>query len=189
MAPLDVNHIAPSDLTAAWWPHVQRLASLPVLTIAAVRGIARGGGANVAAALDIRFASREWAKVAQIEVGVGVVPGGGGLEMLPRLMGRARTLEMVMSADAEFEGFVDRFARRVAGWDGQAIAAAKELVNKRTGFPPAEERQESFGTFGKLVSNPNVLARLDRMRSAGLGTDLAFELRFPEELVKYIGNN
>ncbi len=70
--------------------------------------------------------------------------------------------------DAQFEEFVDTFARRVAGWDRYAIGAAKFLINERTGFPTAEQQQESFNSFGAAVTQGAVPARLAAMKAAGL---------------------
>jgi enoyl-CoA hydratase/carnithine racemase len=69
-----------------------------VLSIAVVRGRVRGGGSEFALGCDIRFASREKAIFGQPEVGIGLIPGGGALERLPLLVGRSRTLEIVMGA-------------------------------------------------------------------------------------------
>jgi enoyl-CoA hydratase/carnithine racemase len=122
-----------------WADFVDRFAKVPVVTIAALRGRARGGGAEFALACDIRFASLEKAILAQIEVGSGLFPGGGALERLPRLIGRARALEVILGSDDydaataerygwvnraipndKFVSFVDSFARRVASFDKQA---------------------------------------------------------------------
>lgn len=97
----DVLNAIPYELSwASYWGNVTRLANLPVLTVAAVRGITSGGGAEIAASLDVRFGSLEKAMVSQPEVSIGVLPGGGGLDLLPRLVGRARALEMVIGSDA-----------------------------------------------------------------------------------------
>jgi enoyl-CoA hydratase/carnithine racemase len=71
----------------AWTDIVDRLKHLPVVSVAAVRGRARGGGAEFALACDIRFASLERAIFAQIEVGTGLIPIGGAVDKLPYLMG------------------------------------------------------------------------------------------------------
>ena len=69
-----------------------------MLSIAVVRRRVRGGGSEFALGCDIRFASREKAIFGQPEVGIGLIPGGGALERLPLLVGRSRTLEIVMGA-------------------------------------------------------------------------------------------
>src|SRR5713101_7035761 len=91
-----------------------RLSRAPVASIASIRGRATGVGSELALACDMRFASREKAILSQWEVGAGVVPGGGPMARLPRLMGRGRALEVLLGADdipgdlAELYGYVNR---------------------------------------------------------------------------------
>ncbi|KAL3954514.1 hypothetical protein ACCO45_010077 [Purpureocillium lilacinum] len=190
-----------------YWDCITRLAKAPVLTIAAIRGRAYNAGAEIAAALDVRFGSKERAVLGQLEVGFGANPGGGGIEMLSRLTGRSRALEIVLGSDvmdadtaalygwinrvipdANFEKFVDSFARRVAGWDHFAIATAKTLINERTGFATSEQQQESFISFLAAASQGAVPVRLKAMASAGMQKDLRFETRFSQEELRFVGN-
>src|SRR5262245_10339949 len=76
-----------------------RLSRAPVASIASIRGRATGVGSELALACDMRFASREKAILSQWEVGAGLVPGGGPMARLPRLMGRGRALEVLLGAD------------------------------------------------------------------------------------------
>src|SRR2546428_11874875 len=91
-----------------------RLTKSPVVSIAKIRGCARGVSSEFILACDMRFASRENTLLGQPEVGVGVHPGGGGTERLPHLVGRGRALEIVLSANdfdgdmAERYGYVNR---------------------------------------------------------------------------------
>src|SRR5215469_161796 len=80
-----------------------RLSRAPVVSIASIRGRATGVGSELALACDMRFASREKAILSQFEVGAGIVPGGGPMARLPRLMGRGRALEVLLGAD-DFPG-------------------------------------------------------------------------------------
>ena len=86
----------------------------PVVSMALIRGRATGMGSELALACDMRFASREKAILSQFEVGAGLVPGGGPMARLSRLMGRGRALEVILSADdvsgdlAELYGYVNR---------------------------------------------------------------------------------
>jgi enoyl-CoA hydratase/carnithine racemase len=112
-----------------------RLTKSPVVSIAKIRGCVRGVSSEFVLGCDMRFASRENTRLGQPEVGVGVHPGGGGTERLPRLVGRGRALEIVLGAndfdgdtaerygyvnralpDAELDGFVDALARRIASF-------------------------------------------------------------------------
>ncbi len=74
---------------------VERFRTMPKATIAVIEGIARGGGSEVALSFDLRFAG-ERAILAQPEVLVGIIPGGGGTQRLPRLVGRGRALEIIL---------------------------------------------------------------------------------------------
>lgn len=91
----------PTGLPA--WPDLAtRLTGAPFVTIAEIRGRARGLGSEFAIACDLRFASREKALFGQPEVGTGLVPGGGSIEVLSALAGRSRVLEIILGSD-DFE--------------------------------------------------------------------------------------
>jgi enoyl-CoA hydratase/carnithine racemase len=146
----------PTGLEA--WPDIMvRLTRAPVASIALVRGRATGNGSEIALACDMRFASREKAILSQWEVGVGLVAGGGPMARLSRLIGRGRTMEVLLGADdidgdlaavygyvnrslpdTELDGFVDALARRIASFDKWAIANTKRLVNAAS-LPPDVE--------------------------------------------------
>jgi len=86
-----------------WLDLLVRLSHAPVVSIASIRGRALGAGSEFALACDLRFASRENALVGQVEVATGVVPGGGPMARLSRLVGRCRALEIVLAA-TELDG-------------------------------------------------------------------------------------
>ncbi|HYC24316.1 MAG TPA: enoyl-CoA hydratase/isomerase family protein, partial [Candidatus Bathyarchaeia archaeon] len=75
---------------------MERLRRLPKPTIGAIAGIARGGGSELLLSLDMRFAARRKARLAQPEVALGIIPGGSGTQRLGRLVGRSRALEIVL---------------------------------------------------------------------------------------------
>src|SRR5713226_2413192 len=125
-----------------------RLSRAPVVSIVSIRGRATGVGSELALASDMRFASREKAILSQWEVGAALVPGGGPMARLPRLIGRGRALEVLLGADdvrgdlaerygyvnrslpdLELDAFVDALAMRIASFDKQAIADTKRLVD------------------------------------------------------------
>ena len=92
----------------------EALRTMPKATIAVIEGIARGGGSELAMAFDMRFAALGKARLAQPEVALGIIPGGGGTQRLPRLVGRGRALEVILGCDdidaatAEAWGYVNR---------------------------------------------------------------------------------
>jgi enoyl-CoA hydratase/carnithine racemase len=151
-------------------------------------------------ACDLRFASLERAFFCQPEVAVGVVPGGGAVERLPPLLGRARALEILLGSDdlnaataeryglvnraipdADFDTFVTTFARRIASFDKQAIAAVKSLAN-RHGLPTQNELASSSAMFRQSVSWEGAKARIAQLIKAGLSKPGDFELRLGHHL-------
>ena len=162
-----------------------RLSRAPVVSIALIRGRATGVGSELALASDMRFASREKAVLSQWEVGAALVPGGGPMARLPRLMGRGRALEVLLGADdvngdlAELYGyvnrsladnqldaFVDALAKRIATFDKQAIAETKRLVNLNS-LPPDAEIVPEWDAFTASLARPAAQARLHALFERG----------------------
>ena len=162
-----------------------RLSRAPVVSIASIRGRATGVGSELALASDMRFASREKAILSQWEVGAGLVPGGGPMARLPRLIGRGRALEVLLGADdiagdiAELYGyvnralpddqldaFVDGFAKRISSFDRQAIAETKRMVNLNS-LPSDEEIAPEWEAFVAALGRPAAQARLRALFERG----------------------
>jgi enoyl-CoA hydratase/carnithine racemase len=107
---------------------VNRLAEPGRLSIAAVEGLALGGGCELAMACTLRVAGAA-ARFGLPEVGLGLIPGAGGTQRLPRLVGRGRALDIMLTArqveasEALAIGLVDRLAA-----EGEAVTAALELA-------------------------------------------------------------
>jgi enoyl-CoA hydratase/carnithine racemase len=180
-----------------WLDLTARLSRAPVVSIASVRGRARGAGSEFALACDIRLAGDK-AILAQFEVGTGVVPGGGPMARLPRLIGRGRALEVLLAADdidaalAERYGYVnrvvpdaqleqetDRVARRIASFDKQAIAETKAFVDATT-LPEDKELPPGLTAFFASSGRPATQARFRALASHGLGRDSELERRLGE---------
>ncbi|KAK1240448.1 hypothetical protein MKX07_004476 [Trichoderma sp. CBMAI-0711] len=162
-----------------WGNFVLRLARVPVVSIAEVRGRVRGHGSEFTLACDMRFGSIEQAIIAQPEAGAGIHCGGGALDWLPRLVNRSRALEIVLGGDdfdavtaaqygyinraikdAELAAFVDGFARRIAGFDRQALLETKRAVNDRAGLPRLTDLLSSMQTFVRLSKQPETERRM-----------------------------
>ena len=177
-----------------------RLTKSPVVSIAKIRGCVRGASSEFVLACDMRFASRENTRLGQPEVGVGVIPGGGGATRLPLLVGRGRALEIILSAndfdgdtaerygyvnralaDAELDSFVDALARRIASFDKHCISAAKGLINQSS-LPPADQFLEALETFQAALMRPAAQIRVQALLKLGLQRDADFEKRWPEVL-------
>ena len=204
VAHLDVAKAAARpEALGLWREFVLRLSSSPVVSIAKLRGRNRGIGNEFALACDMRFASRQNALFGQPEIGVGLVPGGGALEWLPRLVGRSRALEIVLSGDdfdadiaerygwvnralddKDLDSFVDALARRLASFDRETLAAAKAQVN-RFGKPTAAELQSSNDLFFPLLALPDAQVRRAKVRDLGYGVRSDFELNFGRYLPSF----
>ena len=180
--------------TPRWIETADRLARSRVLSIAIIRGRARGGGNEFALACDIRFASQERAIFGQPEVGFGLIPGGGALQRLPLLVGRARAIEIALGGDdfdaetaerygwinrsipdAELDRFVAEFVRRVLSFDNDVLATNKAILNQ-AGLPDQAQLQETQTTFSEILRAPEALERLAKARELGLGAAGEFEL-------------
>ncbi|PTR30803.1 enoyl-CoA hydratase/carnithine racemase [Luteibacter sp. OK325] len=163
-----------------------RLSRAPVVSIVSIRGRATGVGSELSLASDMRFASREKAILSQWEVGAALVPGGGPMARLPRLMGRGRALEVLLTGDdingdiaerygyvnrslpdAELDGFVDALARRIARFDKQAIADIKQLVNGPS-LPPDNEIGAGWAAFITSVQRPQAQVKIGQLMKEGL---------------------
>lgn len=164
-----------------WTDLVLRLSKSPVISIASIRGRTRGGGNEFSLACDLRYASTEKAFFGQPEVGSGILPGGGGTERMPRLIGRDRALEIILSsqdygagdaerfglvtralADSELDAFVDALTARLSGFDKQSLSAAKAQVNRAT-LPPDADLLAAYAEYSQSLAWPGFRARRPRM--------------------------
>jgi enoyl-CoA hydratase/carnithine racemase len=167
------------------WPDfLVRLTRAPFASIALIRGRATGNGSELTLACDMSFASREKAILSQWEVGVSLVAGGGPMARLPRLIGRNRALEVLLSSedirgeqaeaygyvnralpDADLDAFVEAFATRIAGFDKWAIANTKRLVN--TSLPPDVELAAGWDACMGSISRPAAQERIKALMANG----------------------
>jgi enoyl-CoA hydratase/carnithine racemase len=186
----------------AWIDVLVRLSRAPVVSIASIRGRARGAGSEFVLACDLRFASRENTLLGQFEVGIGVVPGGGPMARLSRLVGRGRALEILLVADdvdgprAEQYGYVNRLiaddqleveveavASRLARFDHDAIARTKSYVDQVT-LPADSELMPPLADFRELFGRPAQQAQWARLEALGLNTDSNLERSLGRRVVE-----
>ena len=186
-----------------WANWVERLVNLHVLSIAKVRGRARAQGFEFALACDIIFASKEKAKFALIEIVCGSIPGGGGVEWLCKLCGRARALEIILSGDdfsaeigerygfvnrsipdAELDNFVDKFARRLGNFPKRAFDLGKEMVNSRAGIVNRSDVYMSAFLLRSADDWEEVQNIGEKLRKNGWDTLSDFELNLGDRIAK-----
>jgi enoyl-CoA hydratase/carnithine racemase len=161
-----------------------QFSSLPQVTIAKLAGRLRGGGNEFAMAFDMRFAAIGKTWLSQPETRMGIMPGGGGTQLLTRLVGRARALEVILGGDlydavtAEKYGWVnlalpadqldtavDAYARRVAALRPEQIKAAKQAVDAALTATSLTSGMEQEGeALAAVYPAPEFI--VERMRAA-----------------------
>jgi enoyl-CoA hydratase/carnithine racemase len=164
------------------------LSASPLVTIAQIEGRVRAAGSEFVLACDMRFAARETAIFCQFEPAFGLLPGGGAAQHLTRLMGRARALEVMLSAQdydaelAERYGWINRalaadelrefvraLAHRIAGFPATGHTTVKERVNA-IALAPAEDFRRDSDLFGQVVRTPEAQRRIQGAMERGLQT-------------------
>jgi enoyl-CoA hydratase/carnithine racemase len=167
------------------------LSASRLVTIAQIEGRVRAAGSEFVLACDMRFAARESAVFGQFEPAFGQLPGGGAAQHLTRLMGRARALEVMLSAQdydaelaerygwvnrampaAELAEFVRSLARRIGGFPAAGRATVKERVNA-IALAPADDFRRDSDLFAEAVRTPEAQDRLRVAMGRGLQTRAA----------------
>ena len=166
----------------------RHLSASRLVTIAQIEGRVRAAGNEFVLACDMRFAARESAIFGQFEPAFGLLPGGGGVQHLTRLLGRGRALEAMLSADdydAELaerygwinralpadalEDFVSSLAHRIAGFPAGGHASVKSRVNA-VALAPIEDFRRDSDLFGEGVQAPEAQAAITAAMKRGLQT-------------------
>ena len=163
----------------------ERYRTMDKPTIAQIEGRVGGGGSELVQAMDMRFGVVGKTRFNQMEVPIGILPGGGGTQRLPRLMGRGRALEMILGggdidavtaerwgllnralAAEEIDGFVQHLAQRIASFPAEAVKLAKQAVD--CAALPLEEGlvEESF-LFDKLLRTADAQKNMQRFLEYG----------------------
>ena len=170
---------------------LERISRLPQATIAKLEGVARGGGHEFALACDMRFAARGKFKFMQIEVGMGILPCGGGASRMARQVGLGRALEIVLSGrdftadEAEAFGtinralepdeigdFVDTLARRIAQFPAESINACKQTVYESIDRPIDEALKAEAYWLYQATSKTPAIKRFTIADEKGMQYDL-----------------
>ncbi|MCL6417130.1 enoyl-CoA hydratase/isomerase family protein [Aestuariirhabdus sp. Z084] len=181
---------------------LERISKLPQATIAKIEGYARGGGHEFALACDMRFAARGKARFMQMEVGMGILPCGGGASRMARQVGLGRALEIVLGArdfdadEAEAYGtinrafdadeigpYVDALAERIALWPSESINATKQAVYASVDLPiEAALREEAYWLYQATSQTP-ALKRFKWADEQGAQFDMKNQHIWPDMLV------
>jgi len=160
--------------------------TMPKATIAEIGGRVGGGGSEFASSCDMRFGALGKTVVNQMEVPLGIIPGGTGTQRLPRLVGRGRAMEIVLGGvdiDAEtaerwgylnralpadeLRPFVDALARRIASFPPGAVARGKQSVLNAESMPLADGLAEEGLLFQQTLRDPLAQAAMRRFLELG----------------------
>ncbi len=144
------------------------VARIPKPVVAAITGYALGGGLELALCADFRVAG-EGARLGQPEILLGVIPGAGGTQRLPRLVGPARAKDIVFTgrfvpaAEALAIGLVDRVVP-----DAEVYQAARDLVGRSVGGPALALRAATQAIDDGLETDLDTGLEIERLQFAGL---------------------
>ena len=170
---------------------LERISRLPQATIAKIEGFARGGGHEFALACDMRFAARGKARFMQMEVGMGILPCGGGASRMARQVGLGRALEIILGAqdfdadqaeaygtinkalDADEIGpFVESLAKRIAQFPAESIEACKRAVYASIDLPIDQALREEAYWLYQATSKTPALKRFRIADEKGMQMDM-----------------
>lgn len=182
---------------------LERISNLPQATIAKIEGFARGGGHEFALACDMRFAARGKAKFMQMEVGMGILPCGGGASRMARQVGLGRALEIILGAqdfdadqaeaygtvnramDADKIGpFVEDLAKRIAQFPSASIEACKRAVYASIDLPIAEALKEEAYQLYQATSQTPAIKRFTVADEGGYQNDINNQRNWPQMLLE-----
>jgi len=163
----------------------ERYRTMPRVTIAQIEGRVGGGGCELIQAFDMRFGVRGRTTINQMEVPIGILPGGGGTQRLPRLVGRGRALEIILGGEDldaetaerwgllnralgadEIGSFVETLAQRIASFPAEAIELAKQAVDAAE-LPLAEGLVEEAYLFQRLLRTDDAQRNMRRFLELG----------------------
>ncbi len=182
---------------------LERISKLPQVTIAKIEGYARGGGHEFALACDMRFAARGKAIFMQMEVGMGILPCGGGASRMARQTGLGRALEIILGARdfdadtaekygtinraldaAEIGPFVEALAQRIACFPSESINACKQAVYASVDLPIAEALKEEAYWLYQATSATPAIQRFTVAYETDFQNKMENQRTFEEQLIK-----
>ena len=180
-----VNPGSTGTVTSFFQEFVERYRTSPKVTIARIEGRVRFAGNEFVLGLDMRFAAKERAIFGQPEVSLGVIPGGGATQRLPRIVGRARALEIILGSQdfdaeqaerygwvnralpsAEIGSFVEQLAFRIASFSPDALRLAKQAVDAGA-RPFAEGLREEGARWDQAIATPEARRRFQEFVAGG----------------------
>ncbi|HEY1708176.1 MAG TPA: enoyl-CoA hydratase/isomerase family protein [Rhizomicrobium sp.] len=183
--PVDQPAVRSTGDDNAYHAMCRRFATMNKVTIAQIEGRVGGGGSELSMHFDMRFGVNGKTIVNQMEVPLGIIPGGTGTQIMPRLIGRNRAMEVILGGidmpaeDAERWGYlnramaaneigpyVDALARRIASFPVEAVHAAKEAINM-SDKPLAEGLREESYLFQQLIRTESGRRAMERFLKIG----------------------
>jgi enoyl-CoA hydratase/carnithine racemase len=195
--PIDRPPQRPTGDDNAYHAMTRRFATMDKVTIAQIEGRVGGGGSELSMHFDMRFGVRGKTIVNQMEVPLGILPGGTGTQVMPRLIGRNRAMEIIlggvdMDSDMaerwgylnralpanEIGPFVDNLARRIASFPVEAVRMAKEAINAST-KPLTEGLKDESYLFQLLIRTESGRRNMEKFLKIG-GQTREGELRIAE---------
>lgn len=167
----------------------ERVRTMPKATIVKMAGRAGGGGNEFASSCDMRFGLKGKTVINQMEVALGILPGGTGTQRLPRLVGRGRAMEICLGSDDidaetaaqwgylnrvfdsanELDGFVDSLSKRIACWPAEAIALCKASINNSE-MPLSDGLLEEAFLFQQTLRTKGAQQNMRNAMAMGLQT-------------------
>ena len=176
----------PTDQLSIFHAMCEQVRTMPKVTIAEIAGRVGGGGSEFASSCDMRFGAVGRTVVNQMEVALGLLPGGSGTQRLPRLLGSGRAMEVVLgSRDLDWEtaerwgylnaavpperlrGHVDELARTIAAHPAEAVALAKRAVRNAEDLPLRQGLQEEARLFDELLRTDAARTAMTRFLELG----------------------
>ncbi len=165
---------------------VETWRTMPKVSMAKIAGRVGGGGAELSASLDMRFGVLGRTMLNQMEVPIGILPGGSATQRLPRLLGRGRAMEIILGGDdvdaatldawgwlnrafpdvAALDAHVDELARRIASFPPQAVRNAKAAALAAEPDPVPGLLEEAY-LFDELLTREDAHAAMGRFLAGG----------------------